>query len=383
MLIYSKSKNIITVLLVTFLLYSCSQKKEPAIVTPKDYKVLILHPQQTTTFNDFPATVQGEDIIEIRPMVDGYLEAIYVKEGATVKKGQLLFKIKNPQFEQAVTTADASIRIAIADVSTARMNVEKVRPLVANDIISKYELESAEYALRSKEAALAQAKAALAIAKTNLGYTILRSPQQGVISSIPCKIGALVSNTTSEPLTILSNIDSVSAYFSIDEKRLLSFLNNAPGKSVDEKLSRLPAVSLLLADGSLYSFKGKLETASGLITTQTGSASFKATFPNPMGTIRSGASAIVRVPGSSDNALLVPQSCSFEIQDKQFVYVLRDNRVFSTAITSKPTNNGQLLIIQKGLIAGDQVIINGSNLKDSTVIIPRYINADSLYKLAG
>ena len=373
------SRNIITTLLIALLIVSCGKKKEIKDA-PKDFAVLTLQPRSITTYNDFPATMQGENIVEIRPMVDGYLEAIFVQEGAVVKKNQLLFRIKNPQYSQAVVTAKASIKIAIADVNAAKMDVEKVRPLVEKDIVSKYELESAQFTLQSKQASLAQAFATLANAKTNLGYTSLRSPQDGIIGSIPYKIGALVSSTTTNPLTSLSNIGNVYAYFSWNEKQLLTFLSKVEGKTMQDKLNHLPQVILILANGSEYPEKGKLESASGFITTETGTASLKAIFPNPLGIIRSGASATLRVPHTENSAILIPQSASFELQDKRFVYTVNSkNRVMSRAIVSKPTNDGQFLIVQDGLKKGDRVLINGSNLKDSTLIIPKPVNSDKLY----
>jgi len=367
--------------LVILLSWSCGQHKNTTKpIAPKDYAVLVVQPRSATTYTDFPATIQGENIVEIRPMVDGYLEAIYVQEGAMVKKGQLLFRIKNPQYEQAVISAAAAIKIAEADVNAAKMDVEKVRPLVQKEIVNKYQLESAQYTLQSKEAALAQANAALANAQTNLGYTILRSPQSGVISSIPYKIGALVSSTSSQPLTTLSNIGNVYAYFSLNEKQLLTLLNNVQHLSLQDRLSKLPPATLLLADGTEYGAKGILEAASGFISTETGAASLKATFPNPMGIIRSGASGTVRIPRQNDTALMVPQAASYQIQNKQFVYTVgAGNLVFSRAITSTATNNGQFLIVRSGLLPGDKVVVNGINLKDSTVIRPVIINADSLY----
>ena len=384
MIICCSIRNNITISLMALLLFSCSEKKKAEKeIIPKDYAVLKIQPGPATTYSDFPATIQGEDVVEIKPMVDGYLEAIYIQEGATVTKGQLLFKIKNPQYDQAVITANAAIKIASADVNAAKMAVEKVRPLVEKDIISKYELESAQYALQSKEAVLAQANAALANARTNVGYTFLRSPQNGIISSIPYKIGALVSSTTSSPLTTVSKTANVFAYFSLNEKQLLSFSSHMAGNTMQDKLDHLSFVTLLLADGSEYPEKGKLETASGVITTETGTASLKAIFPNPLGIIHSGASATVRIYNTVDSALLVPQSASFEIQDKRFVYTLSTGkRIISTAIISKPTSNGRFLIVQNGLKAGDRVVLNGSNLKDSTLIIPKYVNADSLYNQA-
>jgi len=369
----------VTIVIVLFLV-SCGEKKQVLTNEPKDYSVLTLQLRPTTTYSDFPATIQGENVVEIRPMVDGYLEAIYVKEGATVKKGQLLFKIKNPIYDQAVVTANAAIKIAKADVNTAEMDVSKVQPLVEKEIVSKYELESARFTLQSKEAVLSQAYANLAIAKTNLGYTFLRSPQNGVIGSIPYKIGALVTSTTSNPLTILANIGKVFAYFSWNEKQLLSFMSNLDGRNFQEKLNHLPPVTLILSDGSEYPEKGKLETASGLINTQTGTASIKAIFPNPVGIIHSGASAVVRINQTNNAALLVPQSASYELQDKRFVYALMaNNRVMSRAIDSNPTNDGQFLIVTNGLKKGDRVVLNGSNLKDSTLITPKYVKEDSIY----
>ena len=361
-------------------LFSCSEKKTIKTDTPKDYSVLTLQPRPTSTYNDFPATMQGENIVEIRPMVDGYLEEIYVQEGAIVKKGQLLFKIKNPIYDQAVVTAKAAIKIALADVNTAKMEVEKVRPLVDKEIVSKYELESAIFTQQSKEAALAQAYATLANANTNLGYTTLRSPQNGVIGTIPYKKGALVTSNTANPLTILANTGNVFAYFSWNEKVLLAFMSNIPGNSLQERLSHLPPVVLLLADGSEYPEKGRLETASGLINTATGTASFKAIFPNPRGFLHSGASAVVRLYQNIDAALLVPQSASYELQDKHFVYTLTPgNLVMSRAIISRPTNDGQFLIVTDGLKKGDRVVLNGTNLKDSTLVTPKFVKTDSIY----
>ena len=366
-------------ILIVLLMDACD-KKPIKKELPKDYAVLTLQPHPASTYSDFPATIQGENIVEIRPMVDGYLEAIYVQEGANVKKGQLMFKIKNPLYDQAVVTAKAAIKIALAEVNTAKMDVEKVRPLVEKEIVSKYELESATYALQSKQAALAQAQANLANAQTNEGYTVLRSPQNGIIGSIPYKIGALVSSTTTNPLTVLANTSNIFAYFSWNEKQLLSFLSHKKGNTVQQRLKQLPPVTLILADESEYPEKGRIETASGLITTETGTASFKAIFPNPKGIIHSGASAVVRLYQKIDAALLVPQSASYELQDKRFVYaMIPGNRIKSREIVSVPTNDGQFLIITNGLKKGDKVVLNGTNLKDSTLITPRFVRSDSIY----
>src|SRR6202000_145846 len=202
--------------------------------------------------------------------------------------------------------------------------------------------------------------------QTNVGYTSLRSPITGVMGSIPYKIGDLISSTTSSPLTSLSRIDQVYAYFALSEKQLLNFSNRIPGVTLQDKLDKLPKVSLVLADGSSYPQKGKLETASGFITTGTGTVSLKAQFVNPTGLIRRGASTEVRLPRTIDTALLVPQSATYELQDKHFVYLLIDsNKVISTPITSTPTNDGKFLVVTEGLKRGDRILLNGLNLRDS------------------
>lgn len=342
------------------------------ISAPKSYKVKTLKPEQILLYIDFPVTIQGEDVVEIRPKIDGYVEAIYADEGATVKKGQLLFRISNPQYEQELRTAQAGIKTAEAEVSAARLAVNKVRPLVEKDIISKYELESAEYSLQAKQAALAQAQATLSNAKTNVGYTLITSPANGIIGNLPNKVGSLVSGTSTNPLTTIYSAANIYAYFAVNEKQLLWLSRTFPGATLQEKLKHTPAVELLLADGTLYDKKGRIETASGLISTETGSSNLRATFPNPLGILRSGSSGNIRIPRNRDTALVIPQSATYDLQGKRFVYVVAaDSTVKNTAITVTATPDGQSFVVDEGLKAGDKVVTEGvSELKDGTKISP-------------
>jgi membrane fusion protein (multidrug efflux system) len=377
-------RGVVPVLLLCMI--SCSggnKKPDGKSRKPENYNVLKLEPIDVTTHMDFPASIQGQQVVEIRPKIDGYIDGIFVKEGAIVKKGQLLFRISNPQYEQMVRTAEASIKIAEADVLAAEMNVNKVKPLVEKDIVSKFELQSAQYTLQSKEAILAQAKASLANARTNLGYTSIQSPLDGVIGNIPYKIGALVNSNNPEPLTTLSDNTNVHVYFSLNEKKLLSLTSNSRGAEIQDILNRMSSPVLVLADGSEYPEKGKLETASGLIATETGTVSLKAIFPNTKGVLRSGASAIIRLPHTVTSAFLIPQSASYELLDKRFIYAVGDNnKVFSVPITSTSTDDGQFFIVNEGLKANDRIVLTGiTRLKDSIQIIPVMTSADSVYKL--
>ena len=367
-----------------FLISSCGNKKTPDQNNNqvKSFSVLTIVPQKTTLNVDYPATIEGQQNIEIRPKVDGFIQKIYIDEGATVKKGQLLFTISAPQYEQGVRTARANIQIAQADVKSAEMNVEKVKPLVEKNIISKYELESAQYILQAKQAALAQANATLANANINIGYTSITSPVNGIVGTIPFKIGSLVSSTTAQPLTTVSNVGNIYAYFSINEKDAFSFEKDY-GSGGKSGLESLPQVSLILSDGNIFPEKGRIETTSGMINSETGSSTLRATFPNPGSIVRSGSSGSVRIPLSLDSAILVPQKATYEIQGKTFVYVVSDSgTVNSVPIIVGNNSNGKSYVVKDGLKPGDKIVIDGiANLRDGLMIKPQPINQDSLYQI--
>jgi membrane fusion protein (multidrug efflux system) len=379
--------RIFTAAIFTAVISSCGDKDKKAAGNPAsqvlDYKVIALQPRQATLNVDYPASIQGQQNIEIRPKVDGYVEKIYVDEGAVVKQGQLLFKINAPQYEQEVRTAEAGIKTAEADLSLAKMQVNKVKPLVEKDIISRYELESAEYTQQSKAAALAQAKAALANARVNLAYTTITSPVNGVIGALPYKLGSLVTGSTADPLTTVYNTSNIYTYFALNEKQLLGFSRDSTGSntSFKTKLSKLPPVSLILPDGTTYEHTGKVETVNGLINTATGAANVRADFANPRGLIRSGSSAVVRIPNTIKLALLVPETATYELQDKRFVYVVdNQNKIKNVAIKVMDNTAGQFYVVTDGLKAGDKIILESSgNLQDGTPIKPNEVSAASVY----
>ena len=371
---------------------SCGGSKDPKAGGPsapgaaggnevKDYPVITIIPRTTTLNTDYPATIQGQQNIEIRPKIDGYIQTIFVDEGATVRKGQRLFQISAPQYEQEVRTARANIKIAQAEVDAARMQVSKVRPLVEKDIISHFELESAEYTLEAKQAALAQARATLANARINLGYTSITSPVNGVVGTIPYKIGSLVTSNTTQPLTTVSNIGRIYAYFSINEKQALDFTKVTKGATVEARLKTLPPVSLILSNGTEFPQKGRVETASGLINTETGSVSVRATFLNPGNIVRSGSSGVVRIPRTIDSAILVPQKATYEVQGKRFVYVVESTgTVRSSEIKVLESSNGQNFVVQEGLHSNEKIVLEGvASLKEGAPIKPREVNTDSVY----
>ena len=380
------SKGGLWISIPILLLSACNnqggQNGKPGAQGVQSYKVLTLQPQSATLNADYPASIQGLQNIEIRPKVDGFIEKIYVDEGSLVKKGQLLFKINAPQYQQELRTAEAGIKTAEADVATAKLQVNKVKPLVEKDIISHYELDMAQNTLQTKEAALAQAKATLENARVNLGYTTITSPVNGVIGSLPYKLGSLVTGSTTEPLTTVYNTATVYAYFAMNEKQLLDFSTDSTNSSLQTKLNKIPKVTLLLSNGTVYEHTGKIETVNGQINTATGSANFRAAFTNPKGLLHSGSSATVRIPTVVKSGIVIPQNVTYQLQDKRFAYVVdNQNKIKNVPIGVMDNTPGQFYIVTDGLRSGDKIVIESvSNIKDGTEIKPVDADAAVVYK---
>jgi membrane fusion protein (multidrug efflux system) len=379
-------QSFLSILAASIIIASCGNKNDKSAQAGgapqvKEYKTLTLETKSATLNNDFPASIQGQQNIEIRPRVEGYIDKIFVDEGAVVKAGQPLFKISAPEYEQQVRTASASIKSAQADLSAAKLAVNKVKPLVEKGIISKYDLESAQYTYESALAAVAQANAALVNAKTNLGYTTVTSPVDGVVGSIPFRLGSLVSSNTADPMTTVSSIGNVFAYFAMNEKTLLNFAQSGSGTSLAQKIKQMPAVSLLLSDGSTYDEKGRIETVNGLINTETGTVNIRARFSNPKGIIRSGSSTTVRIPNEVKDVILIPQSATFELQDKIFaVTVGKDGKTKNVNITKLENTAGNYYVVTSGLKAGDQIVLEGvAALKDGSEIKTHNESAETVY----
>lgn len=364
---------------------SSSQQGPAGGQQAQSYPVLELQPRSIELTNSYPATLEGVQTVEIRPRVQGYIVAMPVDEGDIVEEGQTLFKLNSEQFEQEVRSGKADVEAAKAAVSTAEDEVQRYEQLVEKDIVSDYQLQSARNTLQSRKAALAQAEAVLENARVNLEYTTIKSPTDGVIGSIPYRIGSLVSSTIGQPMTVISDISSVYAYFSMSERELLEIAQNVAveggNRTLQQRISEMPAVHLRLADNTMYSQQGALKLASGLISTQTGSATMRAVFPNPQEILRSGGSANVLIPYQQDDAIVIPKSATYEIQNKRFAYAVTDsNRIESTEITTRPLSTKQLFIVEEGLAAGDKIVTAGMNsMQDGMTITPQPVDNDSLY----
>jgi membrane fusion protein (multidrug efflux system) len=377
-----KPKNIllITATFAALSLTACKGNLEEAPRPIQPYNVINLKQQDVELYAEYPATLQGIEDIEIRPMINGYVDKIYVDEGQEVKKGDLLFQISNPQFAQDVEMYAARVASAKTAVEAAQIQVEKTKPLVQQGIISAYELTNANLALDMRKADLEQAKATYNTSKTNLGYTSIKSPVDGVIGKLPYKLGSYVYSNTVLPLTVVSNISKVFAYFSINEKEQLKMFETIDGKSFQDKINKIPAVTLILSNGETYTIQGKIETFSGQVNNQTGSFNVRASFDNPAKMLRSGSSAVIRIPAHLKNTIIIPQKATSELQDKRLAYIVGKGDIVTAApISVIEVPGGKFFVVNQGLKANDQLIIEGVGIvPEGTKIKPTVVSADSL-----
>ena len=352
----------------TLLLVSCGGGGGRPSFGDNEFPVATVGTSSTTMQSTYPATIKGVQDVEIHPKVQGFITQINVREGQTVSAGQVLFVLDNVTYQAQVRQAQAAVNTATASCNTAKLNFENSQKLHENGVIGDFELQSATNQYESAKAALAQAEASLASAKEMLSYCYVKSPAAGVVGSLPFKVGTLVS--ANNTLTTVSNISSMEVYFSMTEKDVLEMGKNAGGLS--GAIQGMPAVTLKLADGSLYGLEGTVTKMSGVIDAATGSVQMIAVFQNPDKLLKSGGSGTIIIPHSNNDAIIIPQSCVSEVQDKHFVYIVgSDNKVKYSEIKVDPQNDGNNYIVTEGLKKGDKFVTNGiTKLTDGMEIVP-------------
>lgn len=335
--------------------------KEPTVSRGNStYKTMKITLSDKTLNSHYSATISGKQDVEIRPQVAGLITAVCIQEGATVKKGQTLFVIDQVAYKAALQTAVANVQSAEANVATAQLTADSKQELFDQNVVSAFDLQTAQNTLRSQKAALSQALAEEINARNNLSYTEVKSPSDGAAGMIPYRIGALVNSAITTPLVTISADEEMFVYFSMTENQVLA-LSRQNG-SLKNALEAMPEVQLQLSDGSLYQEKGKIDAISGIINPSTGAISLRALFPNPDRILRSGGSGNVVFPYEKKNCVVIPQEATYEIQDKIFVYKVVDGKTKSTPITVFNVNDGKEYVVESGIQPNDIIIAEGAGL---------------------
>ena len=354
-LITSALVSVMAMLLVT----SCGEAKQKKHDAAQ-YQTMVVSRKDMTLERQYSARLTGRQIVEVRPQVSGCITRILTGEGKAVKKGQTLFVIDQVPYRAALEMAVAARKSAEARLATAKMNFENETRLQEGRVVGDVSVQTMRNALLEAEAALAQAKAQETNARNNLSYTEVKSPVSGVASMIPWHVGSLVGSNISEPLVTVADDSEVYVYFSISENQALDLI--AQYGSIEQFISKAPAVSLRLNNGQVYEQKGRISAVSGTVDAQTGAVALRATFPNACGLLHHGGSATVVVPTHRTGCIVIPQEATYELQNRMFVYRVVNGKTKATPVTLFSQNNGKEYIVEEGITEGDTIIAEGAGL---------------------
>ncbi len=362
---------------ITLSIFGCSTNQPPAAQL-QALPVIRVGTAAATTFQEYPASVDGFVEVEIRPQVSGTLDRVYIDEGAFVKAGAPLFKINEAPYREKFNNATASLHAAEGALATTQTEVDKLTPLVANKVISDLQLKTALSNRQVATANIEQAKADVGAAKINLGYTLITAPVSGYIGRLPRKQGNLVTPGDAAAMTTLSDVHEVHVYFAMGEYDFIRFKAQYPGQTLAEKIRRLPPVELILADDSAYEQKGKIELIDGQFDKNTGAITFRASFPNKDGLLRAGNTGKVRLGLQFASQVIVPQSATLELQDKIYVFLVGDSNKVSKQPITIAAKSGVSYLVREGLKTGDRIVYSGfDHLHEGETIQPSPLKTDS------
>lgn len=342
---------------IVMLMSGC--KKMQTMPTDNSYEMMTVSRTDRTLQTSYSATIKGSQDVDIYPQVSGKITRICINEGAQVKKGQTLFVIDQIPYRASLATAKANVESAVAGVENARLTLNSKRKLYNEKVISVFDLQQAQISLRSQQASLEQARAEYVKAKNDLSYTEVKSPVNGVAGMISYRVGALVSASVTTPLVSVSDDHTMHVYFSLTENQMLNFSHQFGGAL---KTANMPAVELTLSDGSKYGHKGCIDAISGIVDKSTGSVNVRASFANPEHLLRSGNTGSILLPVIKRNCIVIPQTATYELQDKVFVYKVVNGKTSSAQIKVCPINDGTEYIVESGLAVGDVIIAEGAGM---------------------
>lgn len=354
----SHNKIIICSILCLTLFSACKESAQQTAGVK--YKTLTVEKSDRILENEYTASVQGRQFVEIRPQVSGIITDICINEGDAVKKGQTLFIIDQVPYKAALETAAANVKSAESQLATAKLDAESREELYKANVVSEYDLQTARNTLAAAEAALAQAKAEEINARNSLSYTEVKSPVDGSASMIPYRVGALVSSSIAQPLVTVSDDAQVYIYFSMSENQIIDLIQHYG--SLRKAIEQMPEIEFRLSNGTLYGHAGRVDAISGTVDASTGAVSLRATFDNPEKLLRNGGNGTVIVPTALTDCIVIPQSSTYEIQDKKFVYKVIDGKTESFPIEVFRLNDGTEYVVESGLEVGDIIIAEGAGL---------------------
>lgn len=370
-----KKTNVLALFAATMLLlHSCGRSNQEAAQQPEmlQAEVLTLQPSDAIIEQTFPASLEGKANIQLRPQISGYIDKIFVEEGAYVHAGQALFRINASVYREQKNTALASLQMAKHQLETAQLELDKYKVLSENKVVANFQYQKAKTNYENAKAALKQQQTLVAAADVNLGFSVIKAPVSGYIGRIPNRLGALVSASDAQPLTILSQVDEIYAYFSLPENEILKINASRPGANMLEKLKSFKDITLLLADGNPYNQTGKIDMMDGQFDAKTGSVTLRASFRNPESLLRTGNTGRIVLKTTAQNVYKIPLLATYEVQDKLFVGLLNSNNKMERIAIKDYIKSGDFYIVKSGFKPGDRIIANElAAIPENSIIISK------------
>ena len=346
------------VLLILGTLAACDEPPPPP-PPPPEVVVQPVDVRDTPVQAEFTGEIRGGEDVEVRARVAGYLQSQHYDEGTVVRKGQLLFTIDPKPFEATVARARADMAQAQALHNRAEIQVNRLKPLVADNAVSQQDLDNAVASEEASRASMAAAQAQLTTAELDLGYTRVTSPITGLAGNAQVDVGSYVGSPEPTVLTVVSSLDPVRFDFTISEAEYLAYAR-ATEAVAGKRRGSGPELELVLADGSVHSHKGRITVVGRGVSAETGTLPLQATFPNPGGLLRPGQFGRVRLPVTTrKQAIVIPQRAVQELQGTYNVFVVGSDSI-AQARAIKPANRvGSDWVISEGLEPADRIVVEG------------------------
>ena len=374
-------RNLFLILLpAIFLLGSCGS--DGPQIPPPNVKVFNVKSSKIPVYNEFVGEIMGIKDIAIRARVEGYLEGIHFREGTTVEKGDLLYSIESQPYEAEVAAMRSKVAEAKTMLAKAESDLNRIRPLAAENAVSQSDLDGAVAQFEAAEATLDASYASLRAANIQLSYTRIKSPITGIIGKTKAKVGDFVGRSPNPViLNVVSKTDTILVDFYITESQWLTLAREYIDLKELSERTRKPkkgTLELILTDGTLYDHKGQVDFIDRGVDQNTGAILVQSSFPNPDGLIRSGQFARIRAMfGSLDMGIAIPQRCVMELQGRYRVYVVNGENKVELREVKAGFNYYNFWIINEGLQEGDKVIYEGlQKVRPGLVVNPEDVQVE-------
>lgn len=354
--------RLISIIIVLFIISSCNNDKIQGPAPLQKIPVVKVIQMDVPIFSSYVGQVYGQKDIPIRARVEGFLESIEFQEGSRVKQGQLLYTIDPQSLEAASNAQKSQVTAAQTDLTKARADLDRIKPLAEANAVSKSDLDAAQAAYDAALADLNAAKSNLRSSNIDLSYTQVRSPIDGIIGKTMARVGEFVGKDPNPViLNTVSATDTIIVKFSLTEAQYLQIAK----RNIERKRSgelgegEMPGVELQLADESVYNQLGKIDFVDRNIDQNTGSILVQASFPNPDKLLRPGLYSKVKVQTDFiKNAIIIPQRCIVELQGQFSVFVVNDSNIIESRVIKIAVRSGDLAAITEGLKANETIVID-------------------------